>query len=88
MTDIRQIQTAPPARPTLIYSLDYIRNNAQDLMTREQAAKYLGLAPQTLAVWAMQKHRMRHQLPFIKVGRLIRYRKVDLDEFIRLHTCS
>jgi len=49
------------------------------LLTRRQAAELLGLAPQTLAVWAIHG---RH-LPVVKLGRTVRYRRDDLDEFIR-----
>lgn len=49
------------------------------LMTREQAAQYLGIAPQTLAAWAATG---RYSLPFVKLGRLVRYRRVDLDAWL------
>jgi excisionase family DNA binding protein len=52
------------------------------LLTRKEAAKYLGVQPETLAVWAWSG---RYKLPYIKVGR-VRYRKSDLDIFIRTHT--
>jgi excisionase family DNA binding protein len=70
-----------------VYSLDYARNSATpDLLTREQAADYLCVAPQTLAVWAMDKNRARRPLPFVKIGRMVRYRKADLDAFIQSNT--
>lgn len=53
------------------------------LLTREQAAEYLGIAPQTLAVWAVNG---RYDLPFIKVGRCARYRRSDLDAFLDRRT--
>ncbi|EGA64178.1 helix-turn-helix domain-containing protein [Vibrio brasiliensis] len=46
---------------------------------RKQAAEYLGLSEGTLAVWASTG---RYQLPFVKVGRKVFYRKSDLDAFI------
>lgn len=49
------------------------------LMSRADAAAYLDVKPQTLAVWATTR---RYGLPFVKVGRLVRYRKQDLDAFI------
>jgi len=49
------------------------------LMSRKEAAKYLGVEPQTLAVWASTR---RYPLRFYKVGRLARYRKSDLDAFV------
>lgn len=50
-----------------------------ELLTRDQAAEYLGLRPQTLAVWAATG---RYSLPFVKVGRLVRYRRDGLDRFL------
>lgn len=50
-----------------------------NLMTRADAAAYLDVKPQTLAAWATSR---RYDLPFVKVGRLVRYRKQDLDAFI------
>lgn len=52
------------------------------LLTRREAAAYLGVAEQTLAVW---KCTCRRSLPFVKIGRLVRYRKADLDAFIFEH---
>lgn len=52
------------------------------LLTRREAAAYLGVAEQTLAVW---KCTGRRSLPFVKIGRLVRYRKDDLDAFILNH---
>jgi excisionase family DNA binding protein len=54
-----------------------------DLLTRREAAEYLGVAPGTLAIW---KSAERYDLPVIKVGRLVRYRRVDLDNFLRNRT--
>jgi excisionase family DNA binding protein len=53
------------------------------LLTRDEAAAYLGLQPQTLALWASVG---RYDLPFIKVGRLVKYRKSDLDAYLDRHT--
>lgn len=54
-----------------------------DLMSREEAAKYLGVTPHTLSVWACTK---RYNLPMVKIGRKVRYRQRDLDEFIKERT--
>jgi len=51
-----------------------------DLLTREQAAAYLGVAVQTLAIWKSTK---RYDLPFVKIGRLCKYKRSELDAFIR-----
>lgn len=62
-------------------SLDQVKRRYQDdeLLNREQAAEYLGLSPKTLAMW---KCTNRYNLKVVKIGRLVRYRKRDLDEFI------
>ena len=54
-----------------------------DLLTRGQAAAYLGVTPRTLAVW---KSTGRYKLPCVKIGRLAKYRKADLDAFIEQRT--
>ena len=56
-----------------------------DLLTREQAAQYLGVTPRTLAVWACVK---RYSLPYVKVGRLVKYRRAELDAFIERRTIT
>ncbi len=51
------------------------------LLTRQQAAKILGIKPQTLATWACVSGPERN-LPVVKIGRLSRYRREDIDAFI------
>lgn len=46
------------------------------LMTPRDAAVYIGVKINTLAVWRMTN---RYGLPFIKLGKVVRYRKADLD---------
>lgn len=48
-------------------------------MSRKQAAEYLGVKEQTLACWVTTK---RYALPYVKVGRLVKYRRADLEAFI------
>jgi excisionase family DNA binding protein len=60
-------------------------DSPRDLLTRQQAAEYLGLKPQTLAVWATNK---RYALPFVKVGSLVRYRRSDLVAFLQSRTVN
>lgn len=50
-----------------------------DLLSREEAARYLGVSASTLAIW---KCTGRYNLPCVKIGRLVKYRRSDLDEFI------
>lgn len=58
-----------------------ITNNKakSNLLTRVEAAEYLGVTAQTLAVWACTQ---RYSLPFVKIGRLVKYRLDDLNKFI------
>ncbi len=48
------------------------------LLTPEQAAERLGIAPQTLSDWRVR----RRNLDFIKVGKLVRYRASAIEKFI------
>ncbi len=65
------------------------KRRPDDLLDRKEAAKYLGgtkpLAVGTLAVWDCTK---RYDLKPVKVGRSVRYRRADLDQFLlsRLRT--
>lgn len=54
-------------------------NDKSPLIDRKEAAAYLGIKPQTLAVWASTK---RYALDVIKIGRRAMYRVADLDAFI------
>ncbi len=56
-----------------------------DLLTRKEAAEYLGVTPQTLAIWACVK---RYNLPYVKIGRLVKYRRSDLENFINQQTIT
>ena len=50
-----------------------------DLMTRKEAAAYLGVSEITLAIWCSTR---RYNLRVYKIGRLAKYKKSDLDAFI------
>ena len=50
-----------------------------ELLNEAQTAEFLGVTRGTLAVWRCRK---RHGLPFAKVGRMVRYRRADLEKFI------
>ena len=60
-----------------------IINQSNTLLTRQQAAKYLGVSNSALASWACNK---RYVLPMVKIGRLVKYRIQDLDDFISRNT--
>lgn len=53
------------------------------LLSPEEAAGYLGVVENTLSVW---RSTGRYNLPYIKVGRLVRYRLSDLQAFLARHT--
>lgn len=53
------------------------------LLTRREAAAYLGLNPDTLAAWACTG---RYRLPVVKVGRCARYRRADLEAWLAART--
>lgn len=56
------------------------------LLSRREAAAYLGVSEQTLAIW---KCCGRYGLSYVKIGRLVKYRKADLDAFIaNNHRCA
>lgn len=52
------------------------------LYTRREVSRILGLNEGTLAVWACKKKK----LPYIKIGRSVRYRREDVAEFIKKNT--
>lgn len=49
------------------------------LLSRQQAAEFLGVTKGTLEVWACTK---RYNLPYVKVGKLVKYRQSDLIKFL------
>ena len=53
------------------------------LFSEQAAASFLDISPGTLSVWRCTK---RYALPYIKVGRLVRYKKSDLDAFLSSRT--
>lgn len=54
-------------------------NKPSELLTTEEAAAYLKLKPNTLERWRVQ---YPHRLPFVKIGRTVKYRLEDLQAFI------
>ena len=55
----------------------------QKLLTPNQAAEYLGLKPQTLATWRCNA---RYGLPFIRIGRSVKYRLADVENWLKSRT--
>jgi len=54
-------------------------NQSLALLTPEQVSNILGVKKHTLAVWRSSG---RYQLPFVKAGRLVRYRSSDVNSFL------
>jgi len=60
---------------------------ADDLLTSEQTANCLGLkTPHTLEVWRSTKR--YPELEYIKIGRLVRYRRSAVEHFLQCRTVS
>ena len=57
------------------------------LLSRKQAAAFLGISPDTLATW---KCRKKHSIPIVRVGSLAQYKLSDLRHFIeeRVERCG
>lgn len=53
------------------------------LLDDAHAAQILGVAPKTLPVWRSTR---RVEIPYVKIGRCVRYRMADLQRFIAERT--
>lgn len=65
--------------------LGFDPNNPPVSVDDKQAADVLDLKPTTLAVW---RSTGRYNLPYLKVGRLVKYRISDLAEFLARRTTN
>jgi excisionase family DNA binding protein len=52
----------------------------KSLMTVTEAAHFLSISVSTLYGWAWQR-----RIPFVKVGRALRFERVDLEKFVQSH---
>jgi hypothetical protein len=57
--------------------------NLPELMTDDEFCALARIRKQTAAAWRSAK---RYPLPYVKVGRLVRYRKVDVIAFLESRT--
>jgi len=73
-----QTQTNIPARTTRAA----ITPNP-DLLDDIAAAALLDVSPGTLSVW---RSTGRYNLPFLKIGRKVRYRRADLEAWLERRT--
>ncbi|MEO6825302.1 MAG: helix-turn-helix domain-containing protein [Nitrosospira sp.] len=60
-----------------------LRHQSDPLFTPAEAAEYVGVTENTLSVCRCVG---RYNIPFIKVGRLVKYRKSALDAFLKRRT--
>ncbi|MBW9250341.1 MAG: DNA-binding protein [Acidithiobacillus ferriphilus] len=60
-------------------ALGYSENDAPTQISEGQAAQVIGVLPNTLCNW---RSTGRYNLPYIKAGRLVRYRVADLAAWI------
>ena len=51
----------------------------ETLLSRDEAARALGVRSQTLAVWLSTG---RYNLPCVRVGRLVKYRPSDIERWL------
>lgn len=65
-----------------------MKNNADDagrsMLTPGQAAEQLNIPVSTLSRWRSE----RRELPYVTVGRLIRYRQIDIDRWVDDNTVN
>lgn len=59
------------------------------LYDEEAAGKYIGGATSPISTRTMQRWRLEGVGPiYVKLGRLVRYRRHDLDTFLEERTCT
>ncbi len=59
------------------------RSGSDTLLDEKETAGILGVTPGTLSVW---RSTGRYAVPFIKVGRLVKYRSSAIDDWIKSRT--
>ena len=72
------MNTANPT-PNGRAEFDLLQRFESEMLSRKQAAAYLGVSDITLAIWCSTR---RYNLQVYKIGRLAKYKKSDLDAFI------
>lgn len=55
----------------------------QQLISPKETAQILGVSVETLSQW---RHHKRYNLPYVKSGSRVRYRKEDIEAFIAART--
>jgi excisionase family DNA binding protein len=57
----------------------------KQILTNIEAAAYIGVSPHTLEMWRSNK---RYDIPYIKVGHLVKYRRTALDAWLERRTLT
>jgi excisionase family DNA binding protein len=60
-----------------------LTDSLSQYLTPPQTSELIGVGLQTLAVWRTTG---RYRLPFVKVGRLVRYRRADVEAWLNSRT--
>ena len=55
-------------------------SGVKNLLTTSEAAKFLSIPARTLENWRCNQ---RYDLPYVKLGRIIRYRMADLENWVQ-----
>lgn len=69
----------------MIMSLQEIIKAGRELLDERSAAAFLDVSPGTLSVW---RSTGRYAIPFVKIGRNVRYRRADLERWLEERTRS
>ena len=56
-----------------------------ELLTPQQVAEKLGVTETTLTAW---RHHGRYDLPYLKLGRKVMYRKSDIESWLEERLCQ
>lgn len=64
-------------------SIQELIQRNKELLKEREAADFLTLSPGTLSVWRSVG---RYEIPFIKLGRHVRYRRSDLIAWLEART--
>jgi len=74
-----------PKTPPTNATASELVNHYHELLDEREAAIELDVADGTLSVW---RSTGRYQLPFIKIGSKVRYRRSDLEDWLKSRTRS
>lgn len=53
-----------------------------EVFSRKEAAQFLGISIKTLSRWTYE-----FNIPYVALGRLIKYLRSDLEKFLESHKC-